>query len=313
MSFKRRYRNTFVKGTEENEAASIPLQFYHSQFTNMLSYYQTDQLREVINIIIKATSPDKIFLLGAAQNCHTEESIFTSAPVLWQQVTHYYLMVLTKQNDGRCFDALHDVIESRCRHVTPVTVFMEAVHIFNQWINTGHPFANSIARNGLLLYDAETVPLEIPCIEINEPDIALQRKEFVRWNNQVSEFLAGTELYLLRKQFGLAAFLLHQAAEHACTVLLKLMTGYRAGTHNLDKLLRYCRPFSAELARLFPRDTEKENNLFQLLQKAYVHGRYRDDYVVTEKELRVLNERVQQLQLIVREIAEAKLYMLKAV
>jgi HEPN domain-containing protein len=279
----------------------------------MLSNYQTDQLQEVLNIVIKATAPDKIYLLGATHNCHTEESIFTAAPVLWQQVTHYYLMVLTKQNDGRCFDALHDVIESRCRHVTPVTVFIEAVHIFNQWLNTGHPFANSIASNALLLYDTGMIPLDIPCVEIPEPDIAAQRKEFLRWDNQVSEFLAGTELYLLRKQFGLAAFLLHQAAEHACTVLLKIMTGYRAGTHNLDKLLRYCRPFSAELAQLFPRHTEKENDLFQLLQKAYVHGRYRDDYVVTEKELRLLTGRVKQLQLIVRQIATSKLYMLKAV
>jgi HEPN domain-containing protein len=313
MSSKRRYRSTFVKRTGENEAESVQLPIYHLQIIYMLSHYQSDQLQEVIHIVIKATSPDKIFLLGAAQNCYTEESIFNSAPVLWQQVTHYYLMVLTKQNDGRCFDALHDVIESRCRHVTPVTVFIEAVHIFNQWINTGHPFANSIARDGMLLYDAGVVQLDMPCIEINEPDMAQQRKEFVRWDNHVSEFLAGTELYLLRKQFGLAAFLLHQAAEHACTVLLKLMTGYRAGTHNLDKLFRYCRPFSAELAQLFPRNTEKENNLFQLLQKAYVHGRYRDDYVVTEKELLVLTERVKQLQHIVRQIATSKLYVLKAV
>lgn len=272
----------------------------------MLLNYHTEQLQKVLDIVKKAASPDKIFLLGAAENCHMEASIFNRDAEMHRQVTHYYLMVLTRSQDNRCFDALQDVMESRCRHATPITVFIEAVHVFNQWIHAGHPFACQVVRHGVLVHDAGAVSLHAPAATCTEPDITLLVKEFNRWDKQVVEFLAGTELYLLRKQFGLSAFLLHQAAEHACTLLLKMMTGYRATTHSLDKLLRYCQPFSAELARVFPRDNEKENNLFGLLQKAYVHGRYRDDYVITEKELRILAARVTRLQGITREIAKRK-------
>lgn len=149
--------------------------------------------------------------------------------------------------------------------------------------------------------------LHMPPDNFYEPDLLAQQKEYARWNNQVTEFMAGTELYFLRKQFGLAAFLLHQAAEHAYTILMKSMTGYRPSTHNLDKLVRYCQPFSAKLAAIFPRNNDRENNLFQLLQKAYVHGRYRDDYVITEKELQVLMQRVKLLQDITRQIIDGKM------
>lgn len=272
----------------------------------MLSHFKTAQLQQVVDIIVKASAPEKVFLLGAAHSLHTEETIFMQPPVTFRQVIQYYLLVLTRIDDKRCFDALQDAIENRCQHATPVTVFIEAAHIFNEWINEAHPFACHIAKAGLLLYDAGNIPLNTPLLHNPATEPALLQKEFTRWDTHVTEFLAGTELYRLRKQFGLAAFLLHQAAEHACTILFKMITGYRAGTHNLDKLLRYCRPLSAELAMLFPRTTEKENNLFQLLQKAYVHARYRDDYMITEKELRLLTERVKKLQLITREIAEAR-------
>src|SRR6266700_1143048 len=116
----------------------------------------------------------------------------------------------------------------------------------------------------------------------------LLKKEFNHCYNRITECIVGAELYPLRRQFTLAAFLLHQAAEHAYTIIIRVVTGFRASTHNLDKLIRYSLPFSAELSTLFPRHTEKEDHLFRQLQKAYIYGRYKDDYVVTEKEMLVL-------------------------
>jgi uncharacterized protein len=278
----------------------------------MLCHYQSDQLQYVVDIIVKAALPDKVFLLGATQCVHTEDTIFCQPPVMLQQITHYYLLVLTKVNDNRCFDILQDIIENRCAHATPVTVIIEATHIFNEWIEAGHPFACRIATAGSLLYDVGEVVLSKAGFSDSQIMAPNQEKEFSRWDSHVTEFLAGSQLYRERKQLGLAAFLLHQAAEHACTILYKLFTGYRAGTHNLDKLFRYCKPLSSALTLLFPRNSQKEHHLFQLLQKAYVHARYRDDYVITEKELVLLTERVKKLQVIMREAAKERNVLLFA-
>ena len=114
--------------------------------------------------------------------------------------------------------------------------------------------------------------------------------------NKVTEFIAGAELYILRKQTKLAAFMLHQAREQALHTLFQLRTGMYVNSHNLDKLVRYCSMFCYALTGIYPRNTEKEERLFQLLQNAYVGGRYREEYTVTTIELQKVFERVLALQ-----------------
>ncbi|MCW3090505.1 MAG: hypothetical protein JWP81_1574 [Ferruginibacter sp.] len=44
----------------------------------------------------------------------------------------------------------------------------------------------------------------------------------------------------IRSQNKMAAFMLHQAAEHALHTILKKATGLHVNTYNIDRLLRYC-------------------------------------------------------------------------
>jgi len=92
------------------------------------------------------------------------------------------------------------------------------------------------------------------------------------------EFLAGADLYRIREQNKMSAFMLHQAAEHALLTLLKLTTGLHVNTHNLDKLIRSCSMVSYKLPEVFNRNNEQNERLFQLLQKAYIDTRYKDSY-----------------------------------
>jgi len=89
--------------------------------------------------------------------------------------------------------------------------------------------------------------------------------------------------------------------------MLRIITCFKASTHNLDKLIRYCSPFSAELPTIFPCNTEKEHHLFRQLQRAYCSSRYKDDYHVTEKEIHALTDRVKKLQTISARTIENKI------
>jgi HEPN domain-containing protein len=90
-----------------------------------------------------------------------------------------------------------------------------------------------------VIYDAESYPLSTPGIS-NQIALTEQlNKEYIRWQSRVAEFIVGAELYILRQQYILAAFLLHQAVEQALTIMLRIVTCYKANTHNLDKLITY--------------------------------------------------------------------------
>ena len=99
----------------------------------------------------------------------------------------------------------------------------------------------------------------------------------------------------MRKEFKVAVFLLHQAAENAYHAILTVFNGYKPCTHNLDKLRRYTNRFSVELAMLFPRNTEDEQHLFKLLIHGYIDARYKEEYVIRENELELLTERISKL------------------
>lgn len=112
----------------------------------------------------------------------------------------------------------------------------------------------------------------------------------------MQKFLAGAELYTVRKQYKLAAFMLHQTAEHSLLTLLQVTTGMRVNTHNLDRLIRYASMVSYKLQHIFPRNKDNEKRLFKLLQHAYSDARYKDDYSIHFQEVEALTKQVNELK-----------------
>jgi uncharacterized protein len=278
-----------------------------------LSSCNTMQLREIVNIIVKAVSPEHIFLLGAGFARHQLCTIFSETPSVYGEVTNYDLLVLLPVEEKRSPDEVQDIIENRCRVHTPVTAIIFYTEQFNDLLLDSHPFCCEVFASAMPVYDRGRVPLHEPCYPDNTELEQLTKEAFAKWHGGAQEFFAGAELYLARRQLKMAAFMLHQVAERCYVGLIQVMTGYRAGTHNLDKLFRYARSFSAELCQLFPRNTEKEDQLFKQLQKAYIHSRYKDDYFVNEQDLLTLKNRLAIMLDVVKQLCEKKIASLAGV
>ncbi|MFC3563268.1 hypothetical protein [Pedobacter jamesrossensis] len=64
-------------------------------------------------------------------------------------------------------------------------------------------------------------------------------------------FLMCASECLQKEQFGICAFMLHQAVEQACICLVRVHIAYRSEFHNLHRLLRLCLCFSERPFQLF--------------------------------------------------------------
>lgn len=265
-----------------------------------------EQLQRVVDTITKSVVPEKIFLLGAIYTQQHHETIFTepeTKPVV-KRAAQYYLLLLAAAGSKVDLDELQNIAESCCSiNATPVCIYRETIQTFNSWLQAGHPFACYVQQHGRLLYDAATTALAAPAPLVP----GNTKQEFSYWNNRISEFLAGADYFRLRKEFTLGTFFLHQAAEQALTILIKIMTGYRVVSHNLDKLFQYARLFSTEIGLLFNRQITNEQQLFKLLQHSYINSRYSNEYNIKESELCLLMERVKQLHQIVQKIVAGKI------
>jgi HEPN domain-containing protein len=259
-----------------------------------LSVQKQRQVQTIIQIVRQAVNPEKIVLFGVYGGPGPGAEFLNGRQFPAALVT-YDLLVVTRRGDRRSDYELHDIIENRCRACAPVTVLVHDIDFVNNRLSEGHYFFTMLRREATLLYDAGLIPLG-PAIR---PDLEQIRKaaqkDFERWRLQARAFFRSAVFNCEQKEWKMAAFLLHQSAEHIYQAILLAFTGYKPTTHNLDKLRRYTNRFSIELALLFPRDNEEEDRLFRLLLQGYVDARYKDDYLISGEEAILLAERIDRL------------------
>jgi HEPN domain-containing protein len=270
----------------------------------MNQYSQSTYQQCLVDSIVKAVNPEMIFLLGAAVYHRSSKSIFQTSASVSQHMTDYILLVLLKNLDNREPHEWQDKIENQGM---PVTSIVLSVYTFNEWLKAGHRFAVNVQQSAEIIYDLGKHPLQDSYTATpHDEQIGIEKY----WRDGITkakEFLAGSELYRIRKQYAMAAFMLHQSAEQSLHTLLKVGTGYHANTHNIDRLLRYAGLVSDQLSNIFPQKTEADKQMFHLLQKAYSDARYKADYTISYDQLLCLTEKVRSMHEVLSEFSSAKL------
>jgi HEPN domain-containing protein len=266
--------------------------------THKLQAYETGHLRQTLNRIVSIANPEKIFLLAASTDYATTDNIFMPAPVQLPAAPHYFFLVLKKQNDASLNEQLQDKLENN----TTLTALVFSIDQFNRWLQSAQPFAIRTMEQAWLCYDAGTTT---QAAVSNYDAVVLQARLFTNYHchhRLATEFLVAADLHRMRRQYNLALFNIHQAAEQLYLAVIRVVTGLNVNTHSIDKLYRYSRWFSPQLAALFMRRTDNEKRLFDILQKAYIHSRYKPGYMAADWETSCLYETVERLKVIVAEL-----------
>jgi len=243
--------------------------------------------------IIRAGA-EAIFLLATTRIATTTESIFAARPPTRIYTGHHFLLVLVSNHDERARNQLQDTLEHQ-RGQPPLTTLVLDLEQFRQWLREGHPFAYNVRQNARPLHNAADPPLP-EAAPVDEEKLADGNRAIYRQTLSLVEgFMAGADLFLLRGQYRLAAFMLHQATEQALRTLIILHTGLHLQTHNVERLLRYSQLFRPDLFELFDGD-ESDRSLLHLLQKAYIEARYRTTYIINSQQAAALAQKVKSIQ-----------------
>lgn len=243
----------------------------------------TDPIARIIYMITQSMDAEKIFLLGTYPLLPQEPGI------------EYDLLVLLKDAGNRPLGEYESLINNRSHDMAPVTVSVYKLSKVNALITGGNYFFSSVCQPASLVYDAGREEMTKPVVDYQQVKHKNLKENFPLWIEKANSFLTGAVHYHGMKEFSLAAFMLHQAVEHGLNALLVPLMQFKTQTHNLHKLMRMVRRFNMELFSLFPRNTEIEVAIFSKLQKAYIHGRYKDNFILTEEEVELLMDRVMLL------------------
>ena len=255
----------------------------------------------LVALIRETVNTERIYMLGSELSTRRSESVFVPEAPSCKYVNRYYLLVLINGNED--VNVIAETIENKAKQLVPITAIVLPTATFTTWLTAGHSFAYTVHTKAVMLLrpDEEVVePVEKSAGDTQEKNHSVYDDA----KNKVTEFVAGADLFMVRKQTKLAAFMFHQAAEQCLHALFEISTGMHLNTHSIDKLLRYGSMTCYRLPEIFPRNNEKEEKLFRLLQKAYVGGRYEKDYTITLSELEIIRSKVMELKEVLKVFGE---------
>ncbi|UPK70956.1 HEPN domain-containing protein [Chitinophaga filiformis] len=254
-----------------------------------------DPLERIIDIIVKVTEAEKIFLLDARGNDNAGHA------------SQYDLLILLPGKSQQPHKELQETIETACKDIADVMIsFSKAVEIY-RLIREGHIFYSLVCTTENMVYDDGRFPLPISIITNLEVMKIKAQEDFYKTFRIARLFLDGAGHFSQIRVADIAAFMLHQAAEHCLRAILYALTGHNYVTHNLRRLLRFTRQCAPKLYDAHPFSTRKDKDLFQLLYKAYVNARYKDDFKIEHLELQELFTLIHELHLKTEQIFQEKM------
>jgi hypothetical protein len=194
---------------------------------------------------------------------------------------------------------------------TPVSFIVHNRRFVNEALCKGQYFFTDIRKEGIVLYELDDEPLAEPAPLTPREAYETARENFQDRFTSATEFMPGVELYMGRKNWRKAAFLLQQAIEHAYSALLLTLTNYSPPSHNIAFLRSLAEERDRRLVDAWPRDLQRYRAWFNRLAEAYVKARYSKHYMISEEALLWLGGRVEQLCALVETVRKEHLAKLK--
>jgi len=277
-----------------------------------LPEHKRQELKLVVKIIRKHfPSAHIIILFGSYARNEWQEETYTDGHITYEYISDFDILVLTRlkktahnhANQSRVDNSivLHKAVK------TPVSVIYHSVGQVNYHLRQAQYFFSDIKKEGISLYDTGRMKLERRRKLSPKKRKQIAQEDFKQWFKSAREFYAAYDFHLRRRKYKEAAFQLHQATERFYCAITLVFVNYRYRLHDIQRLGRKAVGYNPEFAKAFPRETEQERKLFDLLKKAYIDARYKPDYRITKKQLEYLAKRVKILQRLTKKICTEKI------
>ena len=263
-----------------------------------------DEVKDVVMIILYGSY---------AANTYVERDERRDYGVRTIYMSDYDLLVVTKRRLGE----RESTVEARVRerfaagkndeNLPRPQIINESISKLNDALTMGRYFYVEIVAKGIMLYDSGECQLATPG-ELDYAEITKMAEEY--YDDKFSDgldFFKGANFYYQEENYHMTAFMLHQATESFLKTipLVYILYGYKE--HDLQFLIEKCKPYTLELAKVFPCDTDEEKRLFDLLRRAYLEARYnKKNFIVTKADIDALVPKIELLRGIVEKACKER-------
>jgi HEPN domain-containing protein/predicted nucleotidyltransferase len=276
-----------------------------------LPKHKQEELKEITRVIKEIAEVEMIILFGSYARGNWVEDIYKEGHITYEYKSDYDILVIVREHVlvrklGQ-WNKIESIIRRSSTIRTRVTLIVHDIKEVNKALRQGQYFFTDITKEGVLLYDSKR--FELAKAQKLSPQERKQtsQEDFNYWFKSASGFLKQFEYAFKRRSYNIAAFEMHQATERFYMTVLLVFTHYKPKEHDIKILGKQAINLDPRFLPIFPRTTQEERRLFELLQKAYIDARYNRNYKITKKELEYLAERVKKLQRVTKEVCKERI------
>ncbi len=294
--------------------------FFHNfvvmkRSTRFLPPRKRQDLQQLTALILEQVKQvEMIVLFGSyAKNSYVDydQRVEFGTPTYY--MSDYDIVILTRKPIGAVEYSLYEKIKDRFFenknrpfHTHPQFINY-GIEDFNYALTKAHYFETEIKRDGIMLYDSGAYKLarrrKLDYTEIRDRAQKYFDDKFGKANN----FLEDTLFNFKKNEYVHSSFHLHQSAENLLRVIPMVFILYGHKSHDLSELMNAAKKHTTEIFSAFPRDTEEEKRLFDLLQRAYIESRYNPDFEIVKADIDALLPKVEQLRDIVERVCRERI------
>ena len=190
---------------------------------------------------------------------------------------------------------------------SPVSLIVDDIVNVRERIAEANSFFKDVTEEGIELYSSVRHKLgRVRHLTMPEKRQMTERY-FREYTEKAKDSLRTYKFQTKKNILNDASFNLHQATERSLHCILLVFTLYAPKLHDIEKLYRNVKSFDNRLTQIFPRETEEDNRLFELLKASYVDARYSPHFKITKEELKTIAKSVKSLVSLMEEICKKRI------
>ena len=260
------------------------------------------ELKKIVSLIRNLADIEMIILFGSyARGSWREVKDVVPDKPGFRRISDYDILVITEKKDKSRWHKIASVCQKLKLSALVRTEFHD-IGMLNIKLAEGQYFFSDIKKEGIMLYDSTRFKLAKKRRLKPEEKQRIARDYFDETFQCAQDFFETYKFCFRTKRWNRAAFHLHQTAEHAYKTLHLVFTNYSPHEHFLSYLAKDVKHLHHDLKKLFPQKTKSQQDRFELLEEAYISGRYDMDFYMAKKDLEMLAKDVIRLLEIAEEI-----------
>jgi predicted nucleotidyltransferase len=280
---------------------------------DFLPHTKKEQIIKIVEVINAIVEVEKIILYGSYAKGTFQEDNHIKDGTLYEYLSDYDILVVLKNKVLEEY-LIQDRIVNTINYKAPLNILISYIDQVNEGLEKGQYFFTEIIETGIMLFDQKGTSFVKPKVltSAERKEKALQDFDFY-YNNGLQFLLSASTLLnnAIKQEIkpNLVPHQLHQAVESFYSAVLLVFTGYKPKIHNLDKYRKQIKSISGVVLKVFPYPTNDTNEveLFSLLKRAYIGGKYKKDFEIDFGKLCQLIDRVITLKSIVKELCLEKI------